>query len=89
MDLFQAMGISASGLRAQRSVIDSISMNLAHVHTTGPQGREPYRKMQARLSPMDPIHRFPDLLSNQIILASHLHRTHRTIFPDPSSKKST
>jgi len=76
MDLFQAMGISASGLQAQRSVIHSISMNLAHVHTTGSQGGESYRRMQARLSPVDPNHRFPDLLSNQIMLASYLHRTH-------------
>ena len=31
MDLFKAMGISASGLNAQRTMINAVSMNLANV----------------------------------------------------------
>ena len=34
MDLFTAMDISASGLRAQRTRMNVISSNIANAHTT-------------------------------------------------------
>ncbi|MCK7467208.1 MAG: flagellar basal body protein [Desulfosudis oleivorans] len=34
MDLFTAMDISASGLRAQRTTMNVISSNIANAHTT-------------------------------------------------------
>ena len=44
MDLFTAMDISASGLRAQRTRMNVISSNLANAQTTRTEGGGPYKR---------------------------------------------
>jgi len=80
MDLFKAMGISASALEAQRTVMYSVSMNLANIHTTGGQSGEPYRRRRAILSPEATELPFQDLLSTRILSAGFLRVTHADHF---------
>jgi flagellar basal-body rod protein FlgC len=47
MSFFDAIGISASGLSAQRLRMNLISSNLANVNTTRTQGGGPYRRNDA------------------------------------------
>jgi flagellar basal-body rod protein FlgC len=44
MDLFTAMDISASGLRAQRTRMNVISSNIANAHTTRTSEGGPYKR---------------------------------------------
>ena len=44
MDLFTAMDISASGLRAQRTRMNVISSNIANAHTTRTKEGGPYKR---------------------------------------------
>jgi flagellar basal-body rod protein FlgC len=44
MDLIQAIDIAASGMTAQRSRLNVISMNLANANTTRTQDGTPYRR---------------------------------------------
>lgn len=44
MDFFTSMSISASGLSAQRTRMNIISMNLSNMHTTRTSSGEPYRR---------------------------------------------
>jgi flagellar basal-body rod protein FlgC len=44
MDLFTAMDISASGLRAQRTRMNVISSNIANAHTTHTDEGGPYKR---------------------------------------------
>jgi len=76
MDLFEAMGISASALQSQQVVIHSISMNLANMQTTGVNGGEPYRRRRALLSQAPMGQPFSELLSNKILLSGPLAVTH-------------
>jgi flagellar basal-body rod protein FlgC len=66
MDLFTAMTVSATGLNAQRTVINVISANLANAQTTRTEEGGPYRRKQALLSPAPPAANFPDFLSRKI-----------------------
>ena len=70
MELFKAMGISASGLQAQRVMLNVISTNIANVHTTRTEEGGPYRRRQAIFSPSSPSEkfpeRFPDLLASMM-----------------------
>ncbi len=63
MDLFKAMGISASGLQAQRVMVNVISTNLANVHTTRTDEGGPYRRKQAIFSASPLSQSFEDLLA--------------------------
>lgn len=54
MDLFKAMEISASGLRAQRTRVEAISSNLANVATTRADEGGPYRRRETVFA-SDPI----------------------------------
>ena len=66
MNLFQSFEISASGLNAQRMVINVIAENLANSQTTRTERGGPYLRKQAILtaSPLPPP--FSDLLSKKI-----------------------
>jgi flagellar basal-body rod protein FlgC len=66
MELFKSMGISASGLQAQRVMVNVISTNLANVHTTRTDAGGPYRRKQAIFSTSPLSEKFPDLLSTRI-----------------------
>jgi flagellar basal body rod protein FlgC len=59
MDLFQSMEISASGLNAQRGVLNAISMNLANANSTRTEEGGPYIRRRAVLSPVALPTRFP------------------------------
>ncbi len=76
MNLLKAMGISSSGLHAQRTVMDAISQNLANLQTTRGDGGDPYRRKRVVFSNgrMDPL--FADMLSNRFFRVGHLYRTH-------------
>ena len=62
MELFKSMGISASGLQAQRVMVNVISTNLANVHTTRTAEGGPYRRRQAIFSTSPLPQKFGDLL---------------------------
>jgi flagellar basal-body rod protein FlgC len=81
MDLFKAMGISASGLNSQRVMINSISMNLANVHTTRTEEGGPYRRKRTVLSAIPFDQPFAGMLSHRIEMTGHLTRTHTDHFP--------
>jgi flagellar basal-body rod protein FlgC len=66
MDLFHSMSISASGLNAQRAVINVIAENLANAHTTRTEEGGPYLKKQTVLSTAPISSNFADLLSYQM-----------------------
>jgi flagellar basal-body rod protein FlgC len=66
MDLFRSMSISASGLNAQRTVINVIAENLANAHTTRTEEGGPYLKKEAVLSTTPLSSNFADLLSYQM-----------------------
>jgi flagellar basal-body rod protein FlgC len=75
------MGISASGLNAQRALINSVSMNLANVHTTRTEEGGPYRRRRTILSAIPFDQPFAGMLSERIEMAGHLKRTHPDHFP--------
>jgi flagellar basal-body rod protein FlgC len=62
MELFKSMDISASGLQAQRIMVNAISTNLANVHTTRTAEGGPYRRRQAIFSTSPLPQKFGDLL---------------------------
>jgi flagellar basal-body rod protein FlgC len=66
MDLFRAMEISASGLNAQRTVTQAISMNLANIQTTRTGEGGPYVRRQAVLSPSPISSDFSGILTNRL-----------------------
>jgi flagellar basal-body rod protein FlgC len=53
MGMFDVLKISASGLRAQRVRMETISTNLANVHTTRTEDGGPYRKQSVILTSAD------------------------------------
>jgi flagellar basal-body rod protein FlgC len=81
MDLFKAMGISSSGLNAQRVMINAISMNLANVHTTRTADGGPYRPQRTVFSTIPVSQPFTEILSNRIERVVHLKRSHPDHFP--------
>ena len=84
MDLFKSMGISASGLNAQRVMINMVSMNLANVQTTGPSGVEPYRRRRVAFSSVPTGQPFADILLSKLEIVGQLRRTHPQHFPQAS-----
>ncbi|RJQ61755.1 MAG: flagellar basal body rod protein FlgC [Desulfobacteraceae bacterium] len=61
MDLLQAMRISASGLTAQRTKMNTIAENIANLETTRTDQGGPYQRKMVVLSEK-PTERFRDLL---------------------------
>jgi flagellar basal-body rod protein FlgC len=80
MSLFGAMEISAGGLHAQRTVMDAVSMNLAHAHTTRTDEQTPYRRRRATLTHLSGDHPFEAILSTAAG-GGRLMRTHENHFP--------
>ena len=70
MDLIQCIDIAASGMKAQRTRLNVISMNLANANTTRTSEGTPYRRKTAifQTTPVvNPFYnQFQDLLENQI-----------------------
>ncbi|MBW2610017.1 MAG: flagellar basal body rod protein FlgC [Deltaproteobacteria bacterium] len=70
MDLIQCIDIAASGMKAQRTRLNVISMNLANANTTRTADGTPYRR-KTSIFETTPIgvsfyDRFKDSLANQI-----------------------
>lgn len=63
MDLFKAMEISASGLRAQRTRVEAVSANLANVNTTRTEEGGPYRRREVVFTSVPGGTSFSDLLA--------------------------
>jgi flagellar basal-body rod protein FlgC len=80
MNLFEAMGISASALQTQQVVIHSVSANLANMQTTAPDGGEPYRHRRVLLSQSPTSPPFLELLSRGVAFAGPLTATHPSHF---------
>lgn len=76
MSLLKALGISSSGLQAQRTVIDAISMNLANVQTTRGSEGEPYRRQRVLFINRFPNPTFSEALSGRFRMVGHLQTTH-------------
>jgi flagellar basal-body rod protein FlgC len=66
MNLLDSMGVSASGLNAQRIVIHVIAMNLSNAHTTRTAEGGPYLRKQVVLSPSFLGKQFSALLSQKM-----------------------
>ena len=50
MSFFDAIGVAASGLTAERTRMDVTSENLANAQTTNGPGGQPYRRQEVELS---------------------------------------
>jgi len=66
MNLFNAMEVSASGLNAQRTATQVISMNLANIHTTATNEGGPYLRKQVILSPSPIPSKFSGILADRM-----------------------
>lgn len=67
VDLFKAMEISASGLRAQRTRVEAISTNLANVNTTRTEEGGPYRRREVVFTSAPTQTPFSDLLATSLV----------------------
>ncbi len=75
------MGVSASGLRANRLVIDAVSLNLANVQTTRTDEGGPYRKRKVIFSSPTQTQNFLEVLNKRLYTATTLLRTHPNHLP--------
>jgi flagellar basal-body rod protein FlgC len=53
MGIFDVLRISASGLKAQRTRMETVATNIANVHTTKTEEGGPYRKKDVVFAPVD------------------------------------
>lgn len=81
MNLFRSMGVSASGLRANRLLIDAVSLNLANVQTTRTDEGGPYRKRKVIFSSPTQSQNFLEVLNRRLYTVTPLFRTHPHHFP--------
>ncbi len=65
MDLFQSMEISGNGLHAQRTVLNTVSTNLANIQTSRTEDGRPYRRKRAVLSSAPVRQEFGSLLAQR------------------------
>lgn len=70
------MGISSEGLQAQRTVMDTISLNLANIQTTRGIGGEPYRRKRVAFTNGGVGPHFSEVLNHHLQLVAPLYRTH-------------
>lgn len=66
MDLLKCMDIAASGMTAQRTRLNVITMNLANVNTTKTDDGTPYRRKTAIFRTVPMNNSFEDNLKNSI-----------------------
>ncbi len=66
MDLLKCMDIAASGMTAQRTRLNVISMNLANANTTKTEDGTPYRRKTAIFRTVPITTSFEDQLTNSI-----------------------
>jgi flagellar basal-body rod protein FlgC len=53
MGIFDVLRISASGLKAQRTRMETVATNIANIHTTRTEEGGPFRKKDVVFSPLD------------------------------------
>jgi flagellar basal-body rod protein FlgC len=64
MDFMSALDISASGLKAQRTYMNVISMNLANVKTTRAEGGGPYHRKSVAFAATPVFNPFDKVMEN-------------------------
>lgn len=62
-DFFSGFRVSSSGMAAQRTRLNTISSNIAHVNTTRTPEGGPYRKKEVVLEALPDVKNFGDILS--------------------------
>ncbi len=65
MNFLESLGISASGLYAQRKRMDVIAENLSNIETTRTEKGGPYKRKMVALG-TEPINDFDDVLGSQL-----------------------
>lgn len=64
--IFGALGISASGMTAQRARIDAISSNVANIHTTRVEGGSYYKRLTVILKEKKNASYFSTVFNNEL-----------------------
>ncbi len=81
MNLLRAMAISASGLQAQRLVIQATAANLANTQTVDAENGLPYQKKSVIFSAQNPGPPFLEILHSKLSRGQSLTRTHTAHLP--------
>lgn len=66
MNIFSALAISSSGLRAQRLRMDLIASNLANINSTRTPEGGPYRRKELVVSAVPVVQNFKSLLESRL-----------------------
>ena len=75
MDLFKAMEITASGLNAERSRMNTIASNLANAKTTRTEdGKGPYKRLDPVFTSVPLTQKFDDLVGDKAASAASIVR---------------
>jgi flagellar basal-body rod protein FlgC len=74
MDLFKAMEITASGLNAERSRMNTIASNLANAKTTRTQEGGPYKRLDPVFTSVPLTEKFEDLVGDKAASAASIVR---------------
>jgi flagellar basal-body rod protein FlgC len=74
MDLFKAMEITASGLNAERSRMNTIASNLANAKTTRTEGGGPYKRLDPVFTSVPLSVKFKDLVGEKAASAASIVR---------------
>ena len=74
MDLFKAMEITASGLNAERSRMNTIASNLANAKTTRTADGGPYKRLDPVFTSVPLTQKFEDLVGEKAASAASIVR---------------
>lgn len=83
MDLFKAMEVTASGLNAERSRMNTIASNLANAKTTRTEAGGPYKRLDPVFQAVPLETKFKDLVGESAAQAAAIVRV-TSIREDPS-----
>lgn len=89
MNLFKSMGISSEGLNAQKTYMETISLNLANFKTTRTESGGAYRRKTVRFSRESGDSGFSSMLAGRLREKSGVYATHlahfRNLNPGPQA----
>ena len=74
MDLFRAMEVTASGLNAERSRMNTIASNLANAKTTRTEEGGPYKRLDPVFQSIPLTQKFQDLVGEEAASATSVVR---------------
>lgn len=74
MDLFRAMEVTASGLNAERSRMNTIASNLANAKTTRTEEGGPYKRLDPVFQSIPLTQKFQDLVGEEAASATSIVR---------------